>query len=176
MNLLKLFYIFFKIGAFTFGGGYAMIPLIQTEVVDRNRWLSNGEFLDTIALAQSAPGALAVNASIIIGYRLRGFFGAIFCVLGVALPSLIIMLVISMYLYQYRENYIVDKIFMGIKPAIVALIASAVYKLIKASNYKKKVLLIPLIATIAIVFFNVNPIYIIIIAGASGIIYNKYFV
>lgn len=176
MQFIKLFLIFFKIGAFTFGGGYAMIPLIQIEVVDKNKWLTNEEFLDTIAVSQSSPGAIAVNISIMIGYKLNGLRGAIFSVLGVVLPSFIIILIISMFLYKYRDNDIIDKIFLGIRPAVVALISSAVYKLIKASNYKGKILIIPVVVAISIVFFNVSPIIVIVLAGIFGVIYNQYIV
>lgn len=176
MQFIRLFLIFFKIGAFTFGGGYAMIPLIQTEIVDKNKWLTNEEFLDTIAVSQSSPGAIAVNISIMIGYRLNGLLGAIFSVLGVVLPSFIIILIISMFLYKYRDNDIIDKVFLGIRPAVVALISSAVYKLIKASKYKGKILIIPVVVAIGIVFFNVSPIIVIFLAGIFGVIYNQYLV
>lgn len=176
MNLFKLFIIFFKIGAFTFGGGYAMIPLIQTEIVDKNKWLTNEEFLDTIAVSQSSPGAIAVNISIMIGYRLNGLLGAIFSVLGVVLPSFIIILTISMFLYKYRDNDIIDKVFLGIRPAVVALISSAVYKLIKASKYKGSILMIPIVVSIAIVVFNISPIIVIVLAGIIGVVYNQYIV
>ncbi|RKD30878.1 chromate transporter [Thermohalobacter berrensis] len=171
--LFRLFITFFKIGAFTFGGGYAMIPLIQTEVVDKKEWLSNDEFLDTIAVAQSAPGAVAVNSSIFIGYKIGGILGSIVCMLGVVLPSFFIILIISMFLFKYRNNKIVGKVFLGIRPAVVALIFSAVYKIVKTSKMKRKSLIISLLALVSIVFLNINPIFTILFGGIGSIIYFK---
>lgn len=151
-----------------------MIPLIQEEIVNKNKWLDNEEFLDTIAIAQSAPGVIAINSSVIVGYKLRGVIGAFICALGVALPSFFIILIVAKYLFKYRSNATINKVFLGIRPAVVALISSAVYKLIKASKFKKKVLIIPIIAAILISVFNVSPIYIILIAGLGGVFYSKY--
>lgn len=173
MSIIKLFLTFFKIGAFTFGGGYAMLPLIQVEVVDKNKWLGNEEFLDTIAIAQSSPGAIAINSAIFIGYKLRGIIGALTCMLGVILPSFIIILIISMFLFKYRNNKIVSKIFLGVRPAVVALIISAAYKLTKASKIKKKALIISLITLLLVVFVNISPIIVILIGGLGAILYYR---
>lgn len=173
MQFLKFFITFFKIGAFTFGGGYAMIPLIQAEVVEKNKWLSNDEFLDTIAISQSLPGAIAVNSSLFIGYRLGGVLGSIVCGIGVVLPSFIIILMISIYFYKLRNNKMVDKVFLGIRPAVVALISSAVYKLSKASKIEGKALIIPIISLTA-VMLNVSPIIVILTGGLFSILYFKY--
>jgi chromate transporter len=170
MILLKLFITFFKIGAFTLGGGYAMIPLIQVEVVEKKKWLDNEEFLDAIAIAQSAPGAIAVNSSVFIGYKLRGILGAAACVLGVVLPSFIIILLISIFLYQYRSNKIVEKAFLGIRPAVAGLIASAVYKLARTSKIRGKLLFIPIIAVVGIIL-GVSPIVEILAGGLIGVGY-----
>ncbi|EOD01766.1 chromate transporter [Caldisalinibacter kiritimatiensis] len=172
-QLLKLFITFLKIGAFTFGGGYAMIPLIETEVVDKNGWLESEEFLDVIAISQSAPGAIAVNSSLFIGYRVSGTLGALACMLGVVLPSFIIILIISAFLYQYRDNRVVEKIFLGVRPAVVALIASAVYKLIKTSKIERKLLIVSLLALIGILV-GVSPVVEIILAGLGGVAFLKY--
>ncbi|MBS4538343.1 chromate transporter [Clostridium sp. D2Q-11] len=170
---LKFFIIFFKLGVFTIGGGYAMIPLIQAEVVDKNNWLDNDEFLDTIAVAQSAPGAIAINASILIGYKLKKIPGAIACALGVSLPSFLIILFIVKYIYNFRDNEIVAKVFKGITPAVVGLIAASLYRLIKASKIKGLLLIIPLLALIAIVIFGISPVYIILLAAFGSIGYHK---
>jgi len=131
-----MFLTFFKIGAFTIGGGYAMIPIIQQEIVDKKKWIEEEEFLDIIAISQGSPGPIAINVSIFIGYRLKGLKGAITCMLGTALPSFMIILLIAMMFFQYRNNPIVEKVFLGIRPAVVALIASAVYKMYKSSQIK----------------------------------------
>ena len=107
---------FFKIGIFTLGGGYAMIPIIEAEVVDKYKWVSKEEFLDLIAISQSCPGVFAINISIFIGYKLRKTAGAVSCALGTALPSFLIILAIAMFFHQFQDNPIVASIFRGIRP------------------------------------------------------------
>ena len=124
MNIyVEIFTSFAKIGAFTIGGGYAMIPLIQKEVVERRGWVKEEEFLDYLAISQSAPGILAINISIFIGEKLKGVKGSVIAALGSALPSFVMILLIALFFQGYRDNEIVNKIFMGIRPAVVALIA-----------------------------------------------------
>ena len=124
MNIyLKIFTCFAKIGAFTIGGGYAMIPIIQKEVVDKKRWVDEEDFMDILAISQSAPGILAVNISIFLGYRLRGTKGSIVATLGSALPSFLIILLIAMFFAGYQDNPTVISIFKGIRPVVVSLIA-----------------------------------------------------
>lgn len=172
-EIFKFFITFFRIGLFTIGGGYAMIPLIQTEVVDKNNWLSDEEFLDTIAVAQSAPGALAINTSILVGYKLRRIKGAISCVIGVSLPSFIIILFVVMFVYGFRDNNIVEQVFMGLAPAVTGLIGASLYKLFKSAKIKGMTILLPLASLTAIVLFNVSPIHIIIISALGSVIYHK---
>lgn len=150
-----------------------MIPLIQAEVVDKNNWLDNDEFLDTIAMAQSAPGAIAINSSILIGYKLKKIPGAIACALGVSLPSFLIILVIVKYIYGFRDNETVEKIFKGITPAVVGLIGASLYRLFKSSKIRGKLLLIPLLALGAIVIFRISPVYIILLAALGSIGFHK---
>lgn len=171
--LLKMFLTFFKIGAFTFGGGYAMIPIIQEEVVNKKKWVDENEFLDAIAVSQASPGPVAVNTSIYVGYRVKGLSGALACLLGTILPSFITILIIAIFFYQYRDNKVLDKIFLGIRPAIVALILSAVYKLTKSSNFGYKKLCISLAAVLAIEFLNISPIFLVIAGGIGAVIYNR---
>ncbi len=171
--LLEMFLTFFKIGAFTFGGGYAMIPIIQEEVVDKKKWIDESEFLDAIALAQGSPGPVAVNTSIFVGYRLKGLPGALASTLGTVLPSFLTILLIAMFFYQYRNNVILDKVFLGIRPAVVALILSAVYKLTKSSKFGYKKLIISLAALLAIVVLGISPIYLVIAGGVGSVIINK---
>lgn len=122
----KLFFTFLKIGAFTFGGGWAMISLIEREVVDKNKWIDREEFLDLLAISQSMPGILAVNISVSIGDKLRGFRGSLTAALGTILPSFLIILAIAIFLTPdiIKNNPIVSRIFMGIRPCVVALIVA----------------------------------------------------
>ncbi len=171
--ILNLFLTFFKIGAFTFGGGYAMIPIIQEEIVKKKKLIDENEFLDAIALAQGSPGPIAVNTSIYVGYRVAGFPGALACTLGTVLPSFAIILLVVTYFYQYRNNPILDKVFLGIGPAIVALILSAVYKMVKNSGFGYKKLGISLASALIIIFLGVSPIYLVLAGGIGSILINK---
>lgn len=166
-----MFLTFFKIGAFTIGGGYAMIPIIQQEIVEKKKWIEEEEFLDIIAISQGSPGPIAINASIFVGYRLKGLKGAITCMLGTALPSFLIILLIAMMFFQYRNNPIVEKVFLGIRPAVVALIASAVYKMYKSSQIKGVRVLIAIASMLVIVFTNISPVYLILVGGIGAIFY-----
>ena len=125
-----LFITFVRIGAFTIGGGYAMLPLIQREVVDRG-WMSKEEFIDLFAVAQSLPGVFAVNISIFVGYKLKKLTGSVICALGTILPSFLIILAIALFFTQFRENEWVEKAFKGLRPAVVALIAVPAIMLLK---------------------------------------------
>ena len=131
---ISAFRVFFKIGLFTLGGGYAMIPQIEAEVVDKHKWMTREEFLDLIAVAQSCPGALAVNMSVFIGYRLRKLRGAVCTTLGVSLPSFLIILLIAMFFHKFQDNAVVASAFNGIRPAVVALIAAPVFTLAKSAR------------------------------------------
>ena len=112
---LKLFMAFLKIGAFTFGGGWAMIPLIEREVVDKQKWITREDFVDALAIAQSLPGILAVNISILVGNRLRGFKGSLIATLGTILPSFLIILAIAIWFVQSYDNPVVERVFKGIR-------------------------------------------------------------
>ena len=125
---------FFKIGMVTFGGGYAMIPIIQREVVENHKWTTEQELLDLIAIAQSCPGVFAINISSFIGYKLRKVKGAICTALATALPSFIIILLIAMFFHQFEDNRVVQAIFRGIRPAVVALIAVPTFNLAKSAK------------------------------------------
>ena len=130
MNLYwESFKTFFKIGIFTLGGGYAMIPLIEEEVVNKHKWVEKDEMLDLIAIAQSCPGVFAINIAIFIGYKLKKVRGAIATTLGTALPSFMIILAIAIFFKQFEDNKVVAAIFRGIRPAVVALIAVPTFRL-----------------------------------------------
>ena len=165
---------FFRIGIFTLGGGYAMIPMIEAEVVDKHKWVSKEEFLDLIAIAQSCPGVFAINMSTFIGYKLRSTRGAISCTLGTALPSFFIILMIAMFFHRFEDNPVVAAIFRGIRPAVVALIAVPTFNLAKSAKISWVNCWIPIAGALLICLLGVSPIYIILAAGIGGYVYGKY--
>ena len=167
-----LFLTFIKIGAFTIGGGYAMLPLIQREVVDRG-WMKKEEFIDLLAVAQSLPGIFAVNISIFVGYKLKKLPGAICCALGTILPSFLIILGIALFFTQFKDNSWVEKIFKGLRPAVVALIAVPCLTTARSIKLSHKQLIIPIGAALLIWLAGLSPVWIILAAIFGGIIYQK---
>ena len=172
-SLFKLFTTFFRIGLFTFGGGYAMIPLIENDVVERNGWLKKDEFLDLLAVAQSAPGVFAVNMAVFVGYKLRGKRGALAASFGCVLPSVVIILLIALFFRRFRHIEVVNNIFMGIRPVVVALIAVPVFNVARSAKLSWMTAWIPVLSALLIVQFGVSPIYVIIVAGVAGFIYGR---
>lgn len=169
---MNLFFVFFKIGFFTLGGGYAMIPQIEAEIVDKRQWMKREEYLDLIAVAQSCPGALAVNMSIFIGYKLRKLSGALCATLGVALPSFVIILLIAMFFHKFQDNAVVASMFNGIRPAVVALIAAPVFSLARSARIAITNCWIPIVSALLIWLLGVNPIYVLLAAGVFGYLYG----
>lgn len=165
----SLFWTFFRIGIFTLGGGYAMIPMIEREVVERHRWLGREELLDIIAVSQSCPGVFAINVSTFVGYKLYRNRGAAFAALGTALPSFIIILALAMFFRAYQDQPIIAAIFRGVRPAVVALIAVPTIKMARAAGIGWANCWIPVLAALAIWALGVSPIWIIILASACGI-------
>lgn len=163
---------FFKIGMFTLGGGYAMIPIIEEEVVNKHQWVSKEDMLDLIAIAQSCPGVFAINISIFIGYKLRKTRGALVTALGTALPSFLIILAIAIFFHQFEDNKVVAAMFRGIRPAVVALIAVPTFNLAKSAHLNRYTLWIPNVSALAIWLLGVSPIWIIILAGVGGYLYG----
>ena len=182
---------FFKIGMFTLGGGYAMIPIIEEEVVNRHRWVDKEEMLDLIAIAQSCPGVFAINISIFVGYKLKKVRGAIATALGTALPSFLIILAIAMFFHQFEDNRYIAAMFRGIRPAVVALIAVPTFNLGKSAQLNRftmwipvvsalliwllgvSPIWIPVVSALAIWLLGVSPIWVIILAGLGGYIYGR---
>lgn len=173
VELLKLFTTFFKLGLFTIGGGYVMIPLIEREVVDKYHWIEKRDFVDLLAIAQSSPGVLAVNMSIFIGYKLRGVRGSVAAAVGNVLPSVVIILLIALFFSRFREYEVVNNVFMGIRPAVVALIASPVFSVAKSAKIGWTNVWIPVLSALLIVAFGVSPVYIILIAGVGGYLWGR---
>lgn len=172
----QLFTTFLKIGAFTFGGGWAMISIIQREVVNRHHWIEDGEFLDLLAIAQSLPGIFAVNISTVIGDRLRGLKGCLCASVGTILPSFVIILCIAMFLTPdaIRQSPALTSIFKGIRPAVVALIIAPVLTTAKAAGINWKTVVIP-VAVALLVWsgwpYVSNPILFIVLGAVSGYLY-----
>lgn len=173
VTLGRLFTTFFKLGLFTIGGGYAMIPLIERDVVHRYKWVSGDDFVDVLAVSQSAPGIFAVNMAIFIGYKLRGIKGAVAAAFGNVLPSVIIILCIALLFNSFRENKIVNNIFLGLRPAVVALIAAPVFSVAKSARITYTNVWIPILAAALIVAFGVSPVYIILAAIIGGIVWGR---
>ena len=165
---------FLKIGIFTLGGGYAMIPLIEEEVVNRHRWVGKDEMLDLIAIAQSCPGVFAINIAVFIGYKLRKTRGALATALGTALPSFLIILAIAIFFSQFKDNRYVAAMFRGIRPAVVALIAVPTFRLGQRAQLNRFTIWIPVACALAIWALGVSPVWIIIIAGIAGYIYGMF--
>ena len=162
VSLWNIFLVFAKIGSFTIGGGYAMIPLIRDELVKRG-WLSEEELPDIVALAQSAPGVLAVNMSIFAGYKMRGLKGSIAATLGSALPSFLIILLIAMLFTGYQDNPVVIRIFKGIRPVVVSLIAVPMINMARKGNKTWWAWLISFLVLFLVAFMNFSPIYILLV-------------
>lgn len=174
--LLQLFTTFLKIGAFTFGGGWAMISIIEKEIVDKQHWLDREEFLDQLAVAQSLPGILTVNISVAVGDRLRGTRGSICAALGTIMPSFLIILAIAIFLTPdlIKNNTMLDAIFRGIRPAVVALIIAPVISAAKAAKLNRYTFFIPVVAALLIwskLPVVSSPILWIVLGGIGGYIW-----
>lgn len=174
MLYLKYFTIFFRIGLFTIGGGYAMVPLIEAEIVDKRKWIKKEEFLDLMALSQTVPGIFAVNIAIFIGYKLRKFWGAFFMTLGTIMPSFLIILVIALFFRQFQHLETVERIFKGIRPGVVALIAVPTFKMAKSARINIYNIWIPVVSALLIWLLGFSPIYVIILSGLGGYFYGRY--
>lgn len=172
--LFEIFTVFFKIGMFTVGGGYAMLPIIQKEVVETKGWMTDSEFLDAISLTNSLPGPLATNSATFVGYKIKGIAGATSAVLGAITPSILIILVIAMLFQNIVEYPVVEYVFNGIRPAVVALILYSVVKLGKSAKIKEGGnWALTLAAFVALAFFGVHSIVVIICAIAIGICFKR---
>lgn len=170
---LQLFLTFFKIGAFTFGGGWVMISIIEREVVDKHKWISREDFLDLLAVAQSLPGILAVNFAVAIGDKLRGSRGRLCAALGTIIPSFTIILIIAIFLTPetIKNNETISKIFMGMRPAVVALLIAPVITTARAAKINWKTIFIPISVALLIwskIPYISNPIIYIILGGLGG--------
>ncbi|MCM8820013.1 MAG: chromate transporter [Candidatus Omnitrophica bacterium] len=174
MIFLKLFLEFFKIGAFTFGGGYAMIPFIEREIVNKYHWLTIEQFTNLLAIAEMTPGPFAINSATFIGYKVAKFWGAIASTLGIVLPSFLIILAISSTLFKFQDNPTVEAAFRGLRPAVFGLIIVAALSIGRVSilsGYKS--LLIAVSTIIALSVFKIHPILVLFISAIIGILFLK---
>lgn len=168
-KLWKMFWIFFRIGAFTIGGGLAMLPLIEKEMVDRQQWVSHEEIVDIFAVCQSIPGVIAINSSMFIGYKIAGLTGACVAALGVIMPSFLIILAIASILVGLRENIYIAKAFTGVRAGIVAMMGLSAYKLGKSVIKNRISWWIAFVCFCAIAFFEVHAMWAIITGAIVGL-------
>ena len=162
VSLWQIFTVFAKIGAFTIGGGYAMIPLIRDEMIKRD-WMSDEELPDIIAMAQSAPGVLAVNMSIFVGHKLRGVKGSVVATLGSVIPSFVAILLIAMVFTNFRDNPVVERIFKGIRPVVVSLIAVPMINMARKNNQTWWAWAISAVTLFLVAFLSFSPVYILLV-------------
>ncbi len=168
-NLFELFVVFLKIGAFTFGGGYAMVPLIQRDLCEKKNWIENEKFLDMLAVAQSLPGPIAVNIAAMTGQYLGGWAGAFAAVMGAILPSIVSIILIAMFIANFATLQITQNIFRAVRPVVVALISISAIRYFKAIDRTPFNLAVEIIALLGLVLLKIKPIYIILSAILFGI-------
>ncbi|MEG1964592.1 MAG: chromate transporter [Oscillospiraceae bacterium] len=172
---LELFLVFSKIGGFTFGGGYAMLPILQKEIVEKRNWATNEELTDYFAIGQCTPGVIAVNTATFIGQKQKGILGGIIATLGVAFPSIIIISIIAAFINNFSEIVWVQQAFAGIRVCVSILIITTIMKLFKTTVIDKYTLGIFLVIFFVSIFTDISPVIFVIMAGAVGVMI-KYFV
>ncbi len=172
IGLPRLFFSFLKIGALTFGGGYAMIPLFERFFVHDYGYLSEDEFTDALVICQSLPGVIAINFAVYIGLKLRGGVGALVSGVGVALPSFILIMVIATFFFRFIENPYVEAIFMGVRVAVIALIFTAGFRILVRNRHPFGIL-IGVLSFLLVGLFFVHPFFVIIGMGAAGFLFSR---
>ena len=173
-KLFQVFWSFFKIGAFTFGGGYAMIPLIQNEAVEKRGWVTDDDILEIIAIAESTPGPIAINSATFVGYRAAGVLGSVCATLGVVLPSFVIILLISFVLKQFQDIKAVQYAFQGIRAGVLALLCKSLWTMYKKSPKGWAAYIVMAAAFVLTAIFDVNVIFVIIGCAVFGLITSTY--
>lgn len=171
--LWELFFCFFKVGLFTFGGGYAMIPLLKAELVERKKWISDDEIMDYYSIGQCTPGIIAINVSTFIGYKLKGFIGAIFAMAGMLAPSLIIIISIANVLEEYMENQYIVHAFSGIRIVVIALIFDVVLSMWKNGVTDYITGFIFVLALGLLIGLAISPVLVVFVAALLGLILRK---
>ena len=169
-TLWQVFLTFFKIGGFTFGGGYAMIPLIQAETVDNKKWITADDILEIVAIAESTPGPIAINSATFVGYRVAGVLGSMCATLGVVLPSFVIILLLSFVLRQFQELEAVRYAFFGIRAGVLALLCKSLWTMYKKSPKGWAAYVVMGGAFLLTAFLKVNVLFVIILCGVFGLV------
>lgn len=184
MIYLKLFISFLKIGAFSFGGGYAAMPIIQSEVVDTYKWLTVEEFTDLITISQMTPGPIAINSATFVGIRIGGVVGAAVATLGCILPSTILLIFLAWMYKKYKKLTVIQSILSVLRPAVVVMIAISGIKILESAlgingfsmeNFKIHMLAIFIICMVLLLKYNKNPIFVMVLAGLLNLLYNVLF-
>ena len=170
--LWSLFISFLKIGAFTFGGGYAMVPLIEMEVIDKKGWVAREDFLDLLTLAQSAPGPIALNTAVFVGYRICGLRGALSALAGIVFPAFSIILLVAIFFADIRDNQYVDAAFKAMRPAVVALIVAPIVGLAKSMN--RWLWIVSGLTATAIWYVGISPVSVLVAGAAAGLAWSIY--
>lgn len=168
--LIQLFISFFKIGAFSFGGGYAMLPLLEKELVEKHQWVSTTDFIDILAISEMTPGPIAINSATFLGYNTSGILGAAIATFAVVLPSFIIITLIYMFINSFKNSKYVSWIFRGIRPVVLGLIGAAAITVGKTSFVDIKAVIIAILLFYLVTFRKTNPILGILLAGTLGVI------
>ena len=172
-KLLELFITFFKIGGFTFGGGYAMIPLIQKETVENKKWVSDEDILDIVAIAESTPGPIAINSATFIGYKTAGVWGSFFATLGVVLPSFVIISAIAYLLKEFAQYPIVQYAFFGIRAGVLSLVTKSLWTMYKKAPKGALALIVSVCAMVLVAFLNVNALAVIALGAVTGLVSSE---
>lgn len=172
--LLQVFWTFFKISPVSFGGGFAMMPLMKDEIVNKKKWLNDDEMIDAFALAQSTPGAVGVNSAAFIGFRIAGFKGAVSATIGIILPTFFIVIALSSLFLFVQDNKVVEAAFKGIRPAVVALIAYAAVLTVRSSLRNKSSIILLIVALALMLFLQIHPIILLVSGILFGIISKKF--
>lgn len=173
-KVFPLFLTFLKIGTFTFGGGYAMIPIIHREIAERRKWLTDEDILDIIAVSESTPGPIAINSATFVGYKIAGFWGAFFSTFAVVLPSFLIIGLLSFFLNEFAEVKAVQYAFFGIRAAVLALLLRALFLMYQKCPKNAVSYVIMALSFILAAIFNINILIIIVICALSGLISSFY--
>lgn len=171
-RLRELFWTFFKIGIFTFGGGFAMISLIEREIIEKRGWLPKDEFTDLLTIAQSAPGPIALNTAVFIGFKTRGYKGALSSIFGVVIPSFVILLLIAIYFASVKDNPVIAAAFNGMRPVVIALILAPVISLARAMS--PPFIVLAIILSGVLWYFGFSPIYPLLASAAVGVAWGYY--
>lgn len=169
--LIRLYLAFLKIGTFSFGGGYAMLPFIQKEIVEKNNWISMSQLNDIIGISQMTPGPVAINSATFVGYKVGGVFGSIVATLGVITTSFILVTVINKLLDKFKESKVIKATLLGMRPILIALIIYAFFDLAKEAYIDIKSIIITLIIGVILLSKKVHPILVIVIAAVLGVVF-----